>query len=177
MEYSEKPKVPYTQEATIIPAHDEKGHTVQLKLYVPPLFLKQLDILAKKFSYFNKGDVVRDAIVRLFTVAEKWDAIDNSRLARIYSTIAYINDDKEQQGYGVLLKEIRERIHLYLSKDATKEARRMYINAKKDIELLPPGYWKDLYIKTIETEYGWLESDLPRGVSLLNLVDEEDEYT
>ena len=170
------PKVKFPEEPTVRPAHDEKGHSAKLTVYVPPKFLKQLDLLVKRYKYFNKGDVVRDAIMRLFKASEKWedDVIPGSVLGAIYAAENLINGDREQQGFDNLYKNLQDRVGFYLRKNVVVEAQKMVANTKRCIEKMCTGFWKKEHMKWLKHEYGWLMRD-EGGVSLLNFIDDDDE--
>ena len=170
-------KVHYSEEPTLVPAHDEKGHSVQLTVNVPPNFIKQLDLYVKKHKrYYNKGDVVRDALIRFFTAAEEWEEpIEGTLLGVLHTIQAKINDDKEMQAFGRTIKNVQERINFYLERKAFKEAKQLAMDTQKDIELLPPGYWKEQFKAILRAEFNWLIDGSAKGVSLFRFIEEEEQ--
>ena len=171
-----EPKVKFPEDPTVRPAHDEKGHSAKITIFVPPNYIKQLDIMVKRYKYFNKGDVIRDAIVRLFQASEKWEdeVIPGSVLGSIYAAESYINEDREQQGFERLYKNLQDRVGFFLRKNVKEEAQKMVMHTKKCVEKMCTGFWRKEHMKWLKHEYGWLMRD-EGGVSLLNFIDEEEE--
>ena len=150
----------YRNEPAIIPASDDKGHNAQIPIRIPPDWIRQIDSIVKyrKFPYCNRGDFIRDAILRHFAWLEKYNDIPNSIFSKIQSMLDLAEETRCQQGFEDVIKRLDERVTYFLEKGARNEAIKYVMRMLSYIDRMPEGHWRNTFSGTVRGKYEGLIS-------------------
>lgn len=148
----------FSNEPTLIPASDDKGHNAQLPVRVPPDWVRQIDAIIKykKFPYCNRGDFIRDAIYRHFWYLEQQNDIPNSILHAIQSMLDMLEETKRQQGFERVIAALEERVIYFTKTNAKTEAVRCILRVLGYVDEMPEGHWREKFTTQIRERYAGL---------------------
>ena len=163
----------------VIPPADDQGHSAKVTVRVQPDWLREIDMTIKHngLEYCNRGDFIRDAIRRHFQWIETWmrdhdEEIFCSLWGKIKLILNSFEQDRYQQGFAAIMTSLRERVNIFMQRDAKIEAVRHILQAIHTLKQMPDGYWRNTHLTAILGEYKeMLESS--DKVSIIKLLTQE----
>ena len=146
----------------IIPACDNKGHSVRVYCRIQPMLDRQLEIIqgSKHFPFRTKGDVMRYAIYK--AVNDLLSKAENAgeRLSSVMTQVDIIRDfvlmENYHQEFVQTFDGFNQTIQRYLGTGAVNEAKRCFAQVGAYIDRMPECYWKGQYREKLDKEYGHL---------------------
>ena len=155
-----------------VPATDTKGHNVRVWFRAQPGHAHQMETIvqSKKFPYRTKGDLLRHALLRHLRWLESQEALP-SVTAAVDSILDIMRDEEFASEFQLVWAKLSERIAMHLGNGSAGEARRLLLEVKRHIVAMPDCYWRDAYLKELETRYGYLLKDAPKASLLKFEVD------
>lgn len=155
----------FTNEPRLHPASDDKGHNAKLQVRVNPDWVHQVDIVVKshKFPYVSRGELIRDAVYRHFIWLEEFTMPRDSILQKIQSMVDMLEEEKIQQGFEKVLKNLENRVAYFSQKNAIKEAVRCVLRVLGYVDEMQDGHWKEQFSKEIKERYSGLIKCLPKA--------------
>jgi len=153
------------EEPRIIPASDDKGHSATFPVRIPPDWVRQIDIAVvnPEICYKNRGDFIRDALIRHFEFISYYQGGNLSILANIQAMTDLIEEDRIQQNFEMVIANLENRVDFYKEKGAVREAARVILKTLRYANNFPDGYWKEEFNKRIIERYQGLLGNIQKA--------------
>jgi len=158
----------YDPSEFLVAPTDSRGVSYRLTFRASPDLVRALDqILAShRFPLTSRGDLLRFATRQAVRTLEHMEPIPSvSKRVDILSLIL-----GEEQAHGEFLHvfdQIQRTVTQYLSDHAPDQAVRVISLAAHQFEQMPPGHWRNRYLKELDARFGTiLKEHSPPGVVL-----------
>jgi len=155
----------YTNEPRLHPATGEEGDSAKFQVRMDPNWIRQMNIIVKspKFPYVSKGEIARDALFRHFIWLETFEIPEGSILHQIQSMVDMLEEEKIQQGFERVVKNLGERVSYFTQSGARNEAIKCVLRTLGYVDEMVEGYWKDKFSRTIRERYAGLLKCAPKA--------------
>jgi len=143
----------------VVPACDDKGHSGKAFCRLQPGHDRLIDVIVSTgiFPYKTKSDFIRHALMRHLRwcqgLVEMGKEIP-SMMKQVDIILELVRGQIFQQEFGDVMMRLGEAISAALAAGAQGEAIRLLAFAKKQIEDMPEGYWRDRYLREVKDRWG-----------------------
>jgi len=156
-----------------VPASDVRGHNTRVQFRIQPGHAQQLDsvVASKKFPYRSRGDLYRHALLRHLKWLEAQDGSIPSVLRQVEVILELVRQDEFQVEFDMVFDRLHTLVSQHIAAKRENQARRLILDVKHQIALMPDCQAKEEYQKALEERY----SHLMKGVVLFPERDREAE--
>lgn len=151
-----------------IPASDAKGHSTREWVRLPPEYSERIASIVHsgKFPYKSRGDLIRHAIHRQLHWLESINP-NTISTAPIDVIIEIVRRHEMMAEFRESFTRISSMVNIYLVEEgASQEAKKFIRYLKRTVDKMPEGFWKRMYQKKLENQFGNLLQDPEVVVSL-----------
>ncbi len=145
-----------------IPAKDAQGHAERLQCRVLPGYKAQIQTIVQSrvFPYRSEGDLFRHAVVKHLHWLESIGPVQ-SIIGQVDAMMDLLRQEEYAAEIEDLFEVLQSVVSRYTGSDDQGQARRVILDFKKNIVKMPEGFWRDRYLKKLETDFGWILRDAP----------------
>jgi hypothetical protein len=147
-----------------VPATDTKGHSERVICRVIPGVSRQIEevIQARKFPYKTNSDLIRHALRRHLFWLHELDP-ETVELSWTEAAIEVLRNDERVRQFNDVMDKTKQAINFYVGIGENQEALKMMLRLRRLVDQAPSGFWRDKYIKEMDTTFGHLEKTAPKA--------------
>lgn len=145
-----------------VPAADNKGHSARLQVRIQPKLDRDIDkvIGGKFFPYKTKSDLIRHSITHLLTHLGQMAPIPTS-MKQIEAMNQILLDERFNAEYMDVFSRMKVLIDQHIEMDRGDMATELVNQMLSQIESMPEGNWKRIYLDRIRKQHGYLIKEFP----------------
>lgn len=112
-------------------------------------------VQSNRFPFTTRGDLLRWAVREGIRILDALEPV-TSVAKRIDILSGILNEEAAHAEFMHIFEHLQESIQRYLADQAPAQALRVMAMAKHQFEMMPEGYWRDLYLKELDKRFGHL---------------------
>ncbi len=135
----------YTFEEFVIPAQDEKGHSIRENIRVSAEIERDIDVIiqGRKFPYKTRGDLMRHAVVRHLEWLHHLEPEYPKHLLSAYQAQMDVMREEEMRlNAHNVFKKLHDQVEAYLAAGEPGEARRVAATVRSRLAGVADSAWK-----------------------------------
>lgn len=156
----------YRPEDFIVPGQDNNGNSMRVWCRVQPLLDRAIDKLfaSRRFPFMSKGDLIRWCVKIGVDTLENLEPVTGSVLIQAEAMAAMLREEQHQHAFMTVFDTMATTVNMHVQAQALGEARRVVHMMKMQVCRMEEGYWRERYMKEIESRFGYLLSGPGAGI-------------
>jgi len=142
----------------IIPASDEKGHSVPLSFRCSQAYSRRVAVAVNcpKFPYKTRGDLLRHALHRHLEFLDEIEPELDVDISGLDAVNEIINAENERIGFAKSFDNLSRSVQELSARGSQGQAKKLVLKVLRKVENMTPGYWKDSYLQDLKSRFGHL---------------------
>lgn len=151
-------RIKYRPEDFIVPGQDSNGNSARVYCRVVPLIERAIDVImgSRKFPFKSEGDLIRWCVKRGVEELDGMEPMVGSVMAQVDAMMSILRDEELNHTFLTVFDRMVQTIGMHVQAQATGEARRVAYAMREQILKMEEGYWRDRYIRELDTKFGYL---------------------
>lgn len=151
----------YDTSGFIIPANDDKGHSVPLHFRCSQAYLRRVAVATScpKFPYKTSSDLLRHALHRHLEFLDEIEPGIDLNIASLDAVNEIINAENERIEFAKSFDSLSKSVQELSARGSQGQAKKLVLKVLRKVQQMPPGYWKDSYLRDLKTRFGHILPD------------------
>lgn len=149
----------YNQEEFVIPAQDDKGHSVRETVRISAELQRDIEIIiqSRKFPYRTASDLLRHGVVRHIELLHRLeDGFPKHLLAAHQAQMDLLREEEMRLASHLTFKKLHDQVEAYLASGEPGEARRIAAGIIAKLAGVADSAWKRRFEARFRRQYGSL---------------------